>query len=93
MTTAASSRPRPLLQWTFHRRGRFVTCQLNGGRRGRPFTLSVIPHFDGATEQTETFGSGIEALHRHAVIAQSLRASGWLMASYGNPGVDTAQAA
>lgn len=83
MKRAPSSRP--LLQWTFQRRGRFLTCQVTAGPRGCGFTLSLIPHFEGADERVETFDSGISALHRHAMIAAALRARGWRTASYGNP--------
>lgn len=75
----------PFLRWTFYRDGRFLTCQVTPQTGGRLFTLSVIPHFEGADEQAETFASGISAVQRHAVIAQTLRASGWVMAAYSAP--------
>ncbi len=75
----ASSR-RPLLQWTFHRAGRYITCQLI--HAGRTFRLSLQALSPESAPQMTTFASGIQAMQRHAEIARALRAAGWAVAAY-----------
>lgn len=92
MKTAPS--PRVLLQWTFQRHGRFLTCEVTFDPHGRnPFALAMMTHHDRADDRIETFDSSLDALQRHASITKALRAAGWMMASYGPGKLAAAQAA
>jgi hypothetical protein len=75
-----ASRRHLLLQWTFHRAGRFVTCQLT--HDGPAYRLSLFTHSSRSATYVASYTSGIAAMQRHAEIAKALRNSGWTLASY-----------
>jgi len=82
-TTHASSRR--VLRWIFRRGNHLITCQLTKAMSSGRYILSLVPHWDRAQGDSETFDSGLGALHRHAVIARSLRDSGWKVVAYTGP--------
>lgn len=71
---------RPLLQWTFHRAGRYIVCQVS--QTGEMFRLSLQPLCTDTAPQVAAFATGVQALQRHAEIARALRAAGWVVAAY-----------
>lgn len=71
-----------LIRWIFRRGTHLLTCQLTRQVNGREYNVSLVPHWDRAHEGTDTFGSAISALHRHAAIATTLRESGWTLVAY-----------
>jgi hypothetical protein len=83
MTTHASSRR--VLRWIFRRGNHFMTCQLTRLMGSSRYVLSLVPHWDRSQGDNETFDSGVGALHRHAVIAKTLRDAGWKVVAYTGP--------
>ena len=75
---------RRVLRWIFRRGNQFVTCQLTRIRNHR-YVIALVPHWDRSNMGSETFESGLSALHRHAGIANSLRESGWKVVAYSGP--------
>jgi hypothetical protein len=84
MTTPAAS-SRRVLRWIFRRGNHLLTCQLTRVLGSRRYVLSLVPHWDRSHGDSETFESGLGALHRHAVIAKTLRDSGWKVIAYTGP--------
>jgi hypothetical protein len=82
MMTRPSSRR--VLRWIFRRGNHLLTCQLTK-IFGNRYVLSLVPHWDREHGDTETFESGLSALHRHAIIAKSLRDAGWKVVAYTGP--------
>ena len=83
MTTPASSRR--VLRWIFRRGNHLMTCQLTRVLGSSRYILSLVPHWDRSQGDSETFDSGLGALHRHAVIAKTLRDAGWKVIAYTGP--------
>ena len=81
MTRPSSRR---VLRWIFRRGNHLLTCQLTKVFGSR-YILSLVPHWDRAHGDSESFDSGLSALHRHAVIAKSLRDAGWKVVAYTGP--------
>jgi hypothetical protein len=73
-----------MLRWIFRRGNHFLTCQLTRIRNHR-YVLALVPHWDQSTLESESFDSGLSALHRHASIANALRESGWKVVAYSGP--------
>ena len=85
MKTMPRPNSRRVLRWIFQRGNHLITCQLTKAMSSGRYVLSLVPHWDRAQGDSETFDSGLGALHRHAVIAKSLRDSGWKVVAYTGP--------
>jgi hypothetical protein len=80
-----SSRPHNVLRWIFRRGNHFMTCQLTRLSHRHKYVLALVPHWDRAQGDSESFDSGLAALQRHATIASSLRETGWKVVAYSGP--------
>ena len=81
-TTSTTSRN--VLRWIFRKDKHFIACELVR-LNNQQYSLALVPMFDRGQGASETFQSGLEAFHRHATIASSLRESGWKVVSYTGP--------
>lgn len=80
-----SSRSQNVLRWVFRRGNHFMTCQLTRLSAQRKYVLALVPHWDRRHGDSESFDSGLAALQRHAIIASSLRETGWKVVAYSGP--------
>lgn len=85
MTRTPHANSRRVLRWIFRRGNHLLTCQLTKVASSGRYILSLVPHWDREHGDSETFESGLGALHRHAVIANTLRDSGWKVVAYTGP--------
>src|SRR5437867_630887 len=85
MMRTTHTNSRRVLRWVFRRGAHLLTCQLTKEITGHRYVLSLVPHWDRTAGDMEAFDSGVSALHRHAVVAMSLRESGWRVISYTGP--------
>ncbi len=74
----------PMVRWVLRRGGRAVTCEVDA-RDDEDFEVAVIPHWDVAAARVERFDHAIGAMERHAAIARSLRAQGWVVIDHAVP--------
>jgi hypothetical protein len=75
----------PLLRWIFERRGDAITCEVDMNA-GHACDVSVIPHWNAAAAFIEHFGGPVQAMERHAELAQELRDAGWVVTEHVNSG-------
>ena len=68
----------PLVRWIFERRGNAITCEVDMNET-QTCDVSVIPHWDFASAFVEHFDGPIQAMERHAEVAQELRDAGWVV--------------
>lgn len=71
-----------LLSWVFQRGDRLLTCEIDHRPEDASFVLSFVPHWDTKAVSMERFEKSTSAFRRHAVIAESLRNSGWTVTEY-----------
>jgi hypothetical protein len=79
-----STEPTNVLVWVFQSGTRHLTCQIARNAGTGAFDVATVPHWDVAASAIESFSGAPEAFQRHAVIASTLRQSGWVVASYGS---------
>ncbi len=83
-TDTTGAMPVQMLRWVFRRGGRAVTCEIDA-RDDRGYEVAVIPHWDVSGAQVEQFDDALGAMERHASIARSLRAGGWVVIDHAVP--------
>ena len=84
MTKTTPTNSKHVLRWTFRRGNHFIACELVR-LNNKQYSLALVPMFDRAQGACETFRSGLEAFHRHATVASTLRESGWKVVAYTGP--------
>jgi hypothetical protein len=68
----------PLVRWIFERRGSAITCEVDLNA-AHTCDVAVIPHWNAASAVVEHFDGPIQAMERHAELAQELRNAGWVV--------------
>jgi hypothetical protein len=79
--TAQAAKGHPVVQWTFQRGTRTLTCQVAKAPR-RSYAVCLVPHWDVRASAVESYGEVTSALQRHAKIAEALRSNGWTVRAY-----------
>jgi hypothetical protein len=67
-------------RWTFHRRGRMITCEIDVSS-SRSFDVCIITHWNAALSVVEAYDTPASALSRHEEVVSGLRKSGWVRIS------------
>ena len=67
-----------LLRWIFERRGNAITCEVDMNAT-HSCDVSVIPHWNATSAVVEHFNGPVQAMERHAELAQELRDAGWVV--------------
>ena len=83
-TTTADGTSVPMVRWIFRRGGCAVTCEVDA-RDHEGYEGAVIPHWDMSAAQVEHYDHALGAMERHASIARSLRAQGWVVIDHAVP--------
>jgi hypothetical protein len=84
MTKTIPTASRNVLRWIFRRDNNFIACELIR-MNNRQYSLALVPINDRSQGASEIFHSGLEAFHRHATVASTLRESGWKVVAYTGP--------
>jgi hypothetical protein len=73
-----------IIRWEFSRGHERVSCQVDSNERGAgaAFDVALVPSRRRRHQDSETFDSVAPALRRHAMLASSLRDSGWRLVGY-----------
>ncbi len=74
--------PTPILRWIFSRGDQVVSCHVEKAATGGSYSVCLIPIGGVGRFLIERFDAGINAFHRHALIASHLRRTGWKLAAY-----------
>jgi hypothetical protein len=72
----------PIVRWEFERDHRHLLCAILVTPTASSDEVATVPLSNGGRTAVETFESPSAALHRLAVIAADLRATGWTIAAY-----------
>jgi hypothetical protein len=72
----------PVLRWIFRRGDQVVSCHVEKAADDNTYAVCVIPSGSVGRFLIERFDAGINAFHRHALIAAALRREGWKLAAY-----------
>jgi hypothetical protein len=67
-------------RWTFHRRGRMITCEITVSG-SHSFDVCVITHWNAALSVIEAYDTPASALSRHEEVVSGLREAGWVRIS------------
>jgi hypothetical protein len=68
----------PLVRWVFEQQGNAITCEVDM-EKTHAYDVSVIPHWNAAAALVEHFDGPVQAMERHAALAQELRDAGWVV--------------
>jgi hypothetical protein len=74
-----------IIRWEFSRGTERVSCQVDSKAErgtGAAFDVALVPSRRLRQQAGETFDSVAAALRRHAMLASSLRDSGWRLVGY-----------
>jgi len=87
MTQRRQGRMSTIIRWEFSRGHERVSCQVDsnaarGAGAAFDVALRLGPSSRLADEASETFESVAPALRRHAMLASSLRDTGWRLVAY-----------
>jgi hypothetical protein len=77
-----SNEATPLLRWIFRRGDDVLSCHVEKAANDDTYQVCVIPYGGVGRFLVERFDAGINAFHRHALIASQLRRNGWKLAAY-----------
>ncbi len=72
----------PVLRWIFRRGDQVLSCHVEKATDNDTYQVCVIPYGGVGRFLVERFDAGINAFHRHALIAAHLRRTGWKLAAY-----------
>jgi hypothetical protein len=86
---AATAAPSCLVRWVLRQGPAALTCQV-GMTPDRSFEIAVIPSSRSALPIRERFSGALAAMERHAEIAGSLRAAGWVVSRRSTPAIGAA---
>jgi hypothetical protein len=67
-------------RWTFHRRGRMITCEITVSGADS-FEVCLITHWNAAFSVIEVYDTPDSALIRHEELVAALRSAGWVRVS------------
>jgi hypothetical protein len=85
MTQRRQGRMSTIIRWEFSRGHERVSCQVDSKAErgaGAAFDVALVPSSRLVDEASETFDSVAPALRRHAMLASSLRDTGWRLVAY-----------
>ena len=84
MTLRRQGHMSTIIRWEFSRGHERVSCQVDSNEHGTgaAFDVALVPSRRARPQASETFDSVAPALRRHAMLASSLRDSGWRLVGY-----------
>jgi hypothetical protein len=77
------------VRWVLRQGAAAITCEVDM-TPARAFEIAVIPSSPGTLPLRERFSGSLAAMERHAEIAGSLRAAGWIVSSRSTRGLGVA---
>lgn len=85
MTQRRQGHMSTIIRWEFSRGHERVSCQVDSKAErgaGAAFDVALVPSRHSLDQPSETFDSVAPALRRHAMLASSLRDTGWRLVAY-----------